>query len=192
MPRYIEELNENTTPAIGDWLWIVDVDAGATDQDRKLSVGKLALLATANTFTAAQSIIGTDYPRTRNVDTALILSEGTTAGDPAGIIWEDSGGAVYLRGVDGLFEIYSISGAGDISGGNLRVRISLAGNILIGTSTDVTSARLQVGGTTGALLVSRLNTDQRNALTPINGMILYNSSTNKFQGYEAGAWVNLI
>ena len=46
MPRYIEELNENTTPATGDWLWIVDVSAGATDQDRKLSVGKLALLAT--------------------------------------------------------------------------------------------------------------------------------------------------
>ena len=50
MPRYIEQLNENITPATGDWLWIVDVSAGATDQDRKLSVGKLALLATANTF----------------------------------------------------------------------------------------------------------------------------------------------
>ena len=50
MPRHIEQLNENITPASGDWLWIVDVDAGATDQDRKLSVGKLALLAAANTF----------------------------------------------------------------------------------------------------------------------------------------------
>jgi len=50
MPRYIEQLNENTTPAIGDWLWIVDVSAGATDQDRKLSVGKLALLAAENVF----------------------------------------------------------------------------------------------------------------------------------------------
>ena len=56
MPRYIEQLTENTTPASGDWLWIVDVSAGATDQDRKLSVGKLALLATANTFTATQTI----------------------------------------------------------------------------------------------------------------------------------------
>ena len=56
MPRYIEQLNENTTPATGDWLWIVDVSAGATDQDRKLSVGKLALLATANVFTAAQTV----------------------------------------------------------------------------------------------------------------------------------------
>ena len=50
MPRYIEQLTENITPASGDWLWIVDVSAGATDQDRKLSVGKLALLATANVF----------------------------------------------------------------------------------------------------------------------------------------------
>jgi len=50
MPRYIEQLTENITPASGDWLWIVDVSAEATDQDRKLSVGKLALLATANVF----------------------------------------------------------------------------------------------------------------------------------------------
>ena len=55
MPRYIEQLNENITPATGDWLWIVDVSAEATDQDRKLSVGKLAMLATANVFTAANA-----------------------------------------------------------------------------------------------------------------------------------------
>jgi hypothetical protein len=27
--------------------------------------------------------------------------------------------------------------------------------------------------------------------SPVNGMIIYNSSTNKFQGYAAGAWVDL-
>ena len=35
-------------------------------------------------------------------------------------------------------------------------------------------------------------TTQRNALTAVNGMIIYNSTDNKFQGYEAGAWANLV
>ena len=35
-------------------------------------------------------------------------------------------------------------------------------------------------------------TAERNALTAANGMVIYNSTTNKFQGYENGSWVNLI
>ena len=34
-------------------------------------------------------------------------------------------------------------------------------------------------------------TTQRNALTAFNGMIIYNSSTSKIQGYAGGAWVDL-
>lgn len=45
---------------------------------------------------------------------------------------------------------------------------------------------------TGSLTLSRLTTAERNALTAANGMLIYNTSTNKFQGYENGAWVNLI
>jgi len=37
-----------------------------------------------------------------------------------------------------------------------------------------------------------LTTTERDALTAVNGMIIYNSSTNKFQGYENGSWSNLI
>ena len=32
----------------------------------------------------------------------------------------------------------------------------------------------------------------RDALTPANGMVIYNTTDNKFQGYENGAWANLI
>ena len=42
------------------------------------------------------------------------------------------------------------------------------------------------------LKLANLTTTQRDALTASNGMIIYNSSTNKFQGYENGAWANLI
>jgi len=37
-----------------------------------------------------------------------------------------------------------------------------------------------------------MTTTQRDALTAVNGMLVYNSTTDKFQGYEAGSWQNLI
>ena len=37
-----------------------------------------------------------------------------------------------------------------------------------------------------------LTTVERDALTAANGMVIYNTTDNKFQGYENGAWVNLI
>ena len=42
------------------------------------------------------------------------------------------------------------------------------------------------------MLLGNMTTTQRNALTAANGMMIYNTSDNKFQGYENGAWVNLI
>lgn len=44
----------------------------------------------------------------------------------------------------------------------------------------------------GAFITNRLTTAQKNALTPVNGMIIYDTDLNKFQGYENGAWSNLI
>ena len=42
------------------------------------------------------------------------------------------------------------------------------------------------------LTVASLTTTERNALTAVNGMLIYNSTDYKFQGYENGAWANLI
>lgn len=66
------------------------------------------------------------------------------------------------------------------------------GRVGIGTSYVDTSALLELFSTTGALLLTRMTTTQRDALTAVNGMLLYNSTLNKFQGYENGAWTSLI
>jgi hypothetical protein len=46
--------------------------------------------------------------------------------------------------------------------------------------------------TGGFVQLPALTTTQRDALTAVNGMVVYNSTTNKFQGYENGSWTNLI
>jgi hypothetical protein len=52
----------------------------------------------------------------------------------------------------------------------------------------VTSTVLTLTSTTGALLLPRMTTTQRDALTATDGMVLYNSTTNKVQVRENGAW----
>jgi hypothetical protein len=41
------------------------------------------------------------------------------------------------------------------------------------------------------LQIPRLTTTQRNALTPANGMMIYNTTTTQFEFYQAGAWLAL-
>ncbi len=62
------------------------------------------------------------------------------------------------------------------------------GNVGIRTTTPATSAALEIAGTDGALLLPRLTTAQQGALTGVDGMLIYNSETNKFRGRENGAW----
>lgn len=42
------------------------------------------------------------------------------------------------------------------------------------------------------LKLTAITTAERDALNAENGMVIYNSTTNKFQGYENGAWADLI
>jgi hypothetical protein len=65
------------------------------------------------------------------------------------------------------------------------------GNVGIGTTSPATNALLELSSTSKALLLTRLTTTQRDAMTAVNGMIIYNTTTNTFQGRANGAWVNL-
>lgn len=64
------------------------------------------------------------------------------------------------------------------------------GRVGIGAA-PVASTLLALTSTTGALLVPRMTTAQRDLLTAANGMIIYNTTTTTMQGYVAGAWADL-
>jgi hypothetical protein len=68
----------------------------------------------------------------------------------------------------------------------------LNGSVNLDDSTNI------IAGDTGAITApsyiqfGSFTTTERDALTAANGMVIYNTTDNKFQGYENGAWANLI
>lgn len=69
-----------------------------------------------------------------------------------------------------------------------------AGDLLIGGtagSDDIVtnaSVALEIKSTTKAFVASRMNSTQRDAMTAIAGMVVFNTTTNKHQGYDGSAW----
>jgi len=73
-----------------------------------------------------------------------------------------------------------------------RVTIEAAGNVGIGTTAPATSAILEISSTTGAVLFPRMTTTQRDALTGVSGMVMFNTTLDKLQVFVAGTgWISL-
>lgn len=65
------------------------------------------------------------------------------------------------------------------------------GNVGIGTSSPAASAILDITSTIGAVLFPRMTTAQRDALTAVDGMVIFNTSLSKLQVRAAVTWVSL-
>lgn len=68
---------------------------------------------------------------------------------------------------------------------------SFKGSVVADDSTTI------IDGIDGSITASSyvqfgsLSTANRNALSAVNGMVIYNTDSNRFQGYQAGGWINL-
>jgi hypothetical protein len=61
--------------------------------------------------------------------------------------------------------------------------------VAVGTAAPDDSAKFQIDSTTKGFLPPRLTTAQRDAVSsPIDGLFVYNSDTDVFNGYMNGAW----
>ena len=123
------------------------------------------------------------------------LFSGIVAYDTAGVA-----SGIYIDGITGgagggvAYGVYIGALAGTTQYGIFQADTSATNAfyspIVVGTSSVTTSAGVEVNSTTMALLVSRMTTTQRNALTAANGMIIYNTTETQFEFYEDDAWVS--
>lgn len=78
--------------------------------------------------------------------------------------------------------------AGSAYSPTARVTILNNGSIGIGTTTPDTAAILQLDSTTRGFLPPRMDTTQRDAISAIAGLMIYNTSTNKLNFYNGSGW----
>ena len=62
-------------------------------------------------------------------------------------------------------------------------------HLALGSDQVNPNAALEITSTDGALILPRMTTVQRNALTPSEGMLIYNTDLQKFQGYVGDSGV---
>jgi hypothetical protein len=76
-----------------------------------------------------------------------------------------------------------------MDGGNFHIT---AGSVGIGTTSVDGCAILELDSTTKGLLLSRMTTTQRNAISnPVAGLLIYNTTTNKVNLYDGSNFVEI-
>jgi hypothetical protein len=79
------------------------------------------------------------------------------------------------------------------NGGTIRMFINNSGNIGINTTSVNAAAQLQIDSTTRGFLPPRMTTTQRDAIsTPPAGLMIYNTSTNRYNEFSGSAWQEIL
>ena len=141
-----------------------------------------------------------------NATNTLVLPGGDVIGNADATLVSDTGTQTLTNKT---LTAPTITGAGAIAGvftgnitGNVTGNVSgnVTGNLdgIVGgntpaavTGTPISGTSITVTGTAGAVTLSTLTTAQRDALSAVNGMLVYNSTTTKIEAYANGAWVAL-
>ncbi len=146
-------------------------------KDGSVSQVKLQENSVTSGKIADGTIVDADISASANIADSK-LATITTAG-------KVSGNAITSGTIGGST---GINTSGDITGNNLIAN----GKLGVGTSTPDASAALQIDSTVGGLLLPRMTTGQRDAISsPATGLTIYNTTTNQIEFRDGSSWKGL-
>ena len=134
------------------------------------------------------------------------LASTSTGGGAGGVTSIVAGTGITINQATGAVTITATGGAGfdqtlnttdDVVFNDVTVNGAFSSGG-VGSSEIVSANNLELSAanavivTSSPLRLASFTTTQRNALAAQNGDMIYNTTDNKLQGYENGAWANLI
>ena len=136
----------------------------------------------ATTFTGALTGTATNATSATSATSATTAGTVTTAAQPS----ITSVGTLTSLSISGNVTAGNISTAGELSAGTVvTAALSTASTMYIQAAQSIQI----IGG--GAFRLPTLTTGQRNSLSASNGDLIYNTSEDYVQCYQANAWVNM-
>lgn len=149
------------------------------------SAGSVAAASTADELIIESSGDGGISILAPDADTGFLVFGSPSGNEGARIGWTESGGSLEIgtrRSSGGVVNITTDNGV-------LTASFDGAQNFIVGGVPSAgVSAGIELSSTIKAFLMSRMTTTQRNALTAVNGMQIYNTTTNQMEGYINGVW----
>jgi hypothetical protein len=131
-----------------------------------------------------------------NIQTSAVAAPSTGAqlnfnisGNGPGMTITNQNGTTYRIGQYNTGNTLSI---GDAGASTPVFNINTSGNIGVGTTAPNASAILDVTSTTKGFLPPRMTTTQKNAITAVAGLVVYDSTTNKLCCYNGSTWNDLF
>ncbi len=200
-----------TQPTVGDNITLTSADTIAVNTAALISIGTNSTVATSFIGVAALGLpavltmaTGSTIDRVYGALFALSLDASGTGGtaDEVGLCRAVAipNGVTTVNNLYGFlfdlpfgdpgtksFGFYDRPGKNNYFNGTLLIGGTPGSDDLVENS----SVALEINATTKTFLNARMTTTQRDALTGVNGMQVYNSTTDKLQVYAGGSWVDL-
>lgn len=135
MTRYLEQANECTDPAAGDYLWIYNASAGATDKDQKVDITRFGVKANTGTWTATQTFApsagssGVSMTTPANQTTSMIFIGAADCGSSYGPHISISRNSNASTPAAGWLQVVNRSNTA------YSLWVDNSGNVRVGTST---------------------------------------------------------
>ena len=128
-------------------------------------------------------------PNADGTNGQALVTDGSGA-----LAWANAGGGTELKDADSDTKVQVEESADEDkirfdTAGTERMIISGDGNVGIGTSTPSASSILELSSTSKGMLLPRMTTTQRDAISsPATGLGIYNTTDNKFNYYNGTNW----
>lgn len=140
------------------------------------AISASGLISATGTITSAANIIGSFFVGNGSALTGIATSYGNA----------NVAANLAAFGSNPILTTGNVTAGNFVGGGAGTPTLSSATNL----DLSAVSAVRVIGG--GTFRMPSLTTAQIANTTAANGDMIYNSSVNKFQGYESGAWANII